>query len=89
MPELRHLIDKPTAKSMWRLKDKLEVLHANPLNLHKTAFLEFLRVKGEMLYEEAQDEQDIAEADAYLTQLSVDWKEKAKDIYDKRMANAS
>ena len=84
MPELRYIIPKPIAKQLWQLKDRLEITTANPLNLHKTAFLEYLRVKGEMLYAEAQSDEDIAAADAYLTELSVQWKQEAKAINERR-----
>lgn len=82
MPQLRHIISNP--KELWSLKDKLEVVTANPLQLHKAAFLEYLRVKGEILYAEAESDEDIAAADAYLTELSVAWKEEAKAINERR-----
>ena len=54
------------------------------MKLQLTAFLEYLRVKGEMLYAEAQSDEDIAAADAYLTELSVQWKQEAKAINERR-----
>lgn len=82
MSEIRHIISNP--KELWALKDRLEILTANPLSLHKTAFLEYLRVKGEILYSEASNDEEIAAADAYLTELSVQWKEEAKAINERR-----
>lgn len=84
MPEIRHIISKAQAKELWSLKDRLEVLSKNPLTLHKKAFLEYLRVKGEMLYAEAQTDADIKAADIWLTHLSVQWKEEAKAINERR-----
>lgn len=85
MAELRHLIPRHQAKALWALKDQLEVLSADPLRLHKTAFLEYLRAKGEQLYAEAAHESDDLEqkiacqkADAYLRQLTAEWKKEAK-----------
>lgn len=86
MPQLRHIIPKHQEKALWALKDKLEVLSRDPVHLHKTAFVEYLRAKGEQLYAEAANEADVQAADAYLTKLTLDWKAEAERRFHARTA---
>lgn len=75
MPELRHLLDKPTSKAMWALKDNLDILSKDPMRLHKTAFVEYLRAKGEQLQDEGAD---IISVRSRLRILTDQWKQEAK-----------
>lgn len=78
MTQLRYVVPNETANALWRLKDELDVLSRDPMKLHKTAFMAYLRAKGEQLYADATSEADQQAADAYLTELAIDWKKAAK-----------
>lgn len=80
--EIRHIIPKEQEKATWELKDTLQILQADPLKLHKAAFVDYLRAKGEQLYAEAGNEDERQQIDAYLAQITVAWKAEATRKYD-------
>ncbi len=82
--EIRHIIPKDQEKATWELKDTLQILTQDPLKLHKSAFVDYLRAKGEQLYAEATSERDRQAIDAYLAQITVAWKAEATRKYDAR-----
>ena len=85
--ELRHIIPKDQEKAVWELKDTIQILTADPLKLHKSKFVEYLRAKGEQLYAEAANEDERQAIDAYLAQITVAWKAEATRKYDARRAS--
>ncbi len=84
--ELRHIIPNDQEKAVWTFKDGLEILSKDPLKLHKTAFLQYLRAKGEQLYAEATSDEDAQAADAYLAHVTMAWKAEATRIHNARVA---
>jgi hypothetical protein len=84
--ELRHIIPKHQEEAVWTFKDELQILSKDPLNLHKTAFVEYLRAKGEQLYAEATSDEEAQAADAYLAQITLAWKDEATRRYHARTA---
>ena len=84
MTEMRFILRQEDVDALWTHKDKLRILSKDPMRLHKDAFIQYLEAKGAALYEEASNEQDREAADAYLTQLAVDWKLEAKAHNERR-----
>ena len=78
MTQLRYVVPTATANALWSLKDELQVLSRDPMKLHKTAFMQYLRAKGEQLYADATSDADQQAADAILTELAINWKKAAK-----------
>jgi hypothetical protein len=77
------MVPKTQVKALWDTKDKLEVLAKDPMRLHKELFVDYLKAKGEAMMDEGEPHEAIQ---AYLTQLTVEWKAEAKAIYERRQA---
>lgn len=86
MAQLQHLIENPT--EVWAAKDALkpglrfELLSEDPLAMHKSKFLDYLRAKAEAVYRlEARNrthEEAVALVAAETTKLVADWKTAAR-----------
>ena len=74
--QLRRLIPAEQEKALWTFKDELDILSRDPMKLHETAFLKYLKALGEQLYDRGLVPEDMIED--HLRALTADWKQAAR-----------
>jgi hypothetical protein len=84
--QLRHLIPEDAVDELWSVKDSLrrqqQLLSSNPLEMHKTKFVSYLKVRVAAEYTALQ-EAGMAEDEAYAEvaqrakMLVTEWRAKA------------